>query len=194
MHQLGADVPAPQNAPAATGAPEPFGWEDEVTRLEGPDFWGHILLVELSRAARYRRGLTVVLIEADGLGELNRAWGGEVVWQALREVGGALRRMTRSSDHCARVGGSRFGVVLTETDEVAAINFIERVRDSLPTALPKAATGLRVGFGWASPSPGESAENLIRRAERRLATDLAAAEPIVPVLSSRAVVPHPGAE
>lgn len=173
-------MPAPETARSATGAPEPIGWEDDVTGLEGPDFWRRILLAELSRAARYKRSLTIVLIEVDGLREINRDWGTEVVRRALREVGSSLRRMSRTSDHCARVGVTRFGVVLTETDEVAAINFVERVREATPRSLPKAATGLRVGFGWASPRPGESAENLERRAERRLVADLETAEPLGP--------------
>jgi hypothetical protein len=66
-------------------------------------------------------------------------------------------------------------VALTETDEIAAINFVERVREAGPRAMPKGSDGLQFSFGWASPKQGESADAVVRRAESRLAIELAEA-------------------
>ena len=57
-------------------------------------------------------------------------------------------------------------------DRIAAINFVERVREAVPKRLPSAADSLRLGFGWASPKPGESADKVVRRAETRLMMEL----------------------
>jgi GGDEF domain-containing protein len=84
-----------------------------------------------------------------------------------------VRRSSRTSDLCTRIGPSRFGVTLTETDEIAAINFVERVREAGPRSMPKGADGLQFSFGWASPKQGESADAVVRRAESRLALELA---------------------
>jgi diguanylate cyclase (GGDEF)-like protein len=156
-----------------TGIPEPDGWEDPLTGLEGPDFWQRMLVAEVARSARYHRALTVVIVELGGLATVGETWGMDVARHAVREAAQCLRRTSRTSDYCIRLGPSRFGVVLTETDEISAINFVERVRDAGPRAMPRGFEGLSFSFGWASPRQGESADAVVRRAELRLAAEMA---------------------
>jgi len=158
----------------ADGIPEPGGWEDSLTGLDGPDFWRRVLVAEVARSGRYGRHLTVVAIELQGLDILAATWGLDVARHTLREAAQGVLRTSRSSDYCARIGPSRRGVVLTETDEIAAINFVERVREHAPKKLPRGADSLAFAFGWASPSPGEAADVVVRRAETRLLTELLA--------------------
>ena len=47
--------------------PEPSGWEDPLTGLEGPDFWQRVLVAEVARSLRYDRNLTVVVAELEGV-------------------------------------------------------------------------------------------------------------------------------
>ena len=159
----------------ATAIPGPGGWEDPLTGLEGPDFWRRILVAEVARASRYRRPLTVVVVELGNLGPLSETWGAEVARHAVHQAAQCLRRTSRTSDYCTRLAATRFGVVLTETDEIAAINFVERVREAGPKSMPKGFDGLEFSFGWASPKAGEAAEAVVRRADARLATELAEA-------------------
>ena len=154
------------------GIPEPTGWEDPITGLNGPDFWQRVLVAEVSRSLRYQCALTIVVVELAGLDELGAMWGADVAHHALREGAQGVLRTSRSSDYCTRIGTSRLGVVLTETDEIAAINFVERVREAVPKRLPRGAESLKLGFGWASPKPGESADKVVRRAETRLMMEL----------------------
>jgi diguanylate cyclase (GGDEF)-like protein len=154
------------------GIPEPDGWEDPVTGLDGPDFWRRVLVAEVARSARYQRRLTIVTIELEGLDVLAATWGVDVARHTLREAAQGVLRTSRSSDYCARIGPARLGVVLTETDEIAAINFVERVREHAPRKLPRGAESLLFAFGWASPEAGEAAEAVVRRAETRLMMEL----------------------
>jgi diguanylate cyclase (GGDEF)-like protein len=158
------------------GIPVPGGWQDALTGLEGPDFWAHTVAAEVARALRYRRPLTVVLAELEGIDDLVRMWGPEIGGIAVRDAAQSLRRTSRSSDHCTRIRAARFGIVLTETDEIAAINFVERVREAGPGSDAKTGNELSFVFGWASPKIGESPESVIRRAERRLESELAGAQ------------------
>jgi diguanylate cyclase (GGDEF)-like protein len=152
--------------------PEPSSWDDPLTGLEGPDFWQRVLVAETARAYRYKRSLTVVIIELTGLEDLERGWGIDLARHAVREAAQCLRRTSRTSDYCTRIETDRFGVILTETDEIAAINFVERVREAGPRSMPRGGERLRFTFGWASPKSGESADALVRRASDRLLTDL----------------------
>jgi diguanylate cyclase (GGDEF)-like protein len=156
----------------ARDIPEPEGWEDPLTGLEGPDLWQRVLVTEVTRAVRYGRALTVVVAQVDGISEMGDQWGAEIARHSLRELGQCLRRLTRTSDYCTRIGLARFGVVLTETNEVEAINFVERARVEVPIALPRSGDGLRLAFGWASPRAGESPDALVRRADHRLMREL----------------------
>jgi diguanylate cyclase (GGDEF)-like protein len=157
---------------ATNGIPEPAGWDDTITGLDGPDLWRRVLVAEVARSTRYRCPLTVVAIELGGLDELAATWGMDVARHTLREAAQGILRTSRTSDYCARIGPARVGVVLTETDEIAAINFVEGVREQAPKKLPRGADSIVFGFGWASPKPGEPADSLVRRAETRLMVEL----------------------
>ena len=158
----------------ATGITEPGGWEDPLTGLDGPDFWRRILVSEVARCARHRRPLTVVIVEVEGVAALGDAYGSEVARHAVREAAQCIRRMSRTCDHTTRIGLARFGIVLTETDEIAAINFVERVREAGPLSMPRGSDGLRFAFGWASPKQGESADAVVKRADHRLMAEILA--------------------
>ncbi|MHB8959219.1 MAG: GGDEF domain-containing protein [Candidatus Limnocylindrales bacterium] len=154
------------------GIPQPLGWNDALTGLDGPDAWQRALVAEVARSARYGRPLTIVVLEVEGVMELGEELGADTGRHVLREAAQALRRESRSSDLVFRIDVTRLGVVLTETDEVEAVNFVERVRESVLPRLPRLDGALRLSFGWASPVSGESADVVVRRADHRMITEL----------------------
>lgn len=154
------------------GIPEPSGWRDTLTGLEGPDAWLRALVVEVARSARYGRGLTIVVVELEGILELGDERGMDVAGHAMRAAAQCLHREARGSDMCFRIDLTRFGVILAETDEIAAINYIERVREAAPKTMPKGCEAVRLSFGWSSPIAGDTPDVLLRRADLRLTEEL----------------------
>jgi GGDEF domain-containing protein len=77
----------------------------------------------------------------------------------------------RSSDHMARVERTRFGLLLTETDEIPAINIVERVRAACEYQLGTSDL-VRIGIGWAGSSTTTDLRMAIQIAETRLADEL----------------------
>jgi PleD family two-component response regulator len=169
------DVAGAESAPA-TGSnlglsvPGPTGWNDALTGLSGPEFFDRIVASAIAESIRYDRPLTVAVLELVGLEGLSAAWGPEVARRGVRQTAAAIARRTRSSDHLARIGPARFGVLFTETDEIAAINVVERIREDGVVGLPP---GAEVGLvaGWASPRPGDPPEATLARASERLEAD-----------------------
>ena len=155
----------------ATELPGPVGWDDPLTGLDGPDFWQRILVSEIVRAHRYSRPLTVVVVELLELEKLHATWGGEVVREAVRAAAQCLKRTSRTSDYCCRLGPTRFGVVLTETDEIAAINVVERLRAKADRDVGARLSQGRVCFGWASPKGKTTLLESIGGAEALLAQE-----------------------
>jgi diguanylate cyclase (GGDEF)-like protein len=152
--------------------PMPSGWTDQLTGTDGPRFWDRILTNELSRARRYSRPVTIVLVELSGLDRFAGLWGVEVAGRIFVATARTLAVEVRSSDHIARVDRTRFAILLTETDEIAAINFVERARAACEASLDTAAGSARIGFGWASPSASIDLPDALDIAERRLAHEL----------------------
>lgn len=155
----------------------PDGWTDVLTGTDGPRLWDRVVLSEGARCRRYHRPVTVALVEVVGLGELASEWGWDVADRALAACARRLAREIRSSDHIARVETSRFGVLLTETTEIAAINFVERARASCELELAPYGGKVRIGFGWASPPAKGDLTDAVGVALRRLIDDLAASDP-----------------
>jgi diguanylate cyclase (GGDEF)-like protein len=168
-------VPAGPSAtatlPAATGAPgsvPPDPYIDESTGLDSRAAWERALAEENARYVRYRRPVGIVVAELDGFPRFEGGFGVEASRRILAAVGAAMRRSARRTDRVAHVGGGRFLVLLPETDEIQAINYVERVRGECDRWLDAGAVALRLSVGWASPSAVGELDTAIRTAEERM--------------------------
>lgn len=83
---------------------------------------------ELDRSRRYRRPLSLVLLDVDRFKETNDLHGHLVGDEVLRRVSGILKENIRSSDLAARHGGDEFVILLPETGESSAVRLAQRIR------------------------------------------------------------------
>ena len=151
----------------------PTGWSDPKTGTDGPRFWDRLILSEAARVGRYKRPVTVVLVEIAGLIAIGKLWGPRVAEHTLAAAARTLSKEIRTSDHIARIEPLRFGLLLTETTEIAAINFVERARAACERDLTMGAEVVKVAFGWASPPSGGDLADALALAVRRLEAELA---------------------
>jgi len=173
LHEPGAEAAIagflaldPGRVPQEGPAPDPY--IDPLTGLDTLLAWERLLAEENARYVRYRRPLSVVVAEIDGLSRLVERFGAEPGRRVLPAVGDAMRRSARRTDRVAHVGGGRFLVLLPETDEVAAINYVERVRVACERWLESGAVALHLSMGWASPTPVGEIDTALRAAEERM--------------------------
>ena len=113
-----------------------------------------------------------MVAEVSGLDAVAAFLGADVAVQIVAAIADILRANVRSSDHAALVGPARFAVLLPETDEVRAVNVVERVRASCDRWLGANASTVSIGFGWASPGATGDLAAAEAVADRRLAVDL----------------------
>ena len=161
-------------APAADTAPllpEPGDWTDSFTGTDGALLWERLVRKEDARIRRYRRTACIVLVELTGLEDVSAWLGRELAVELFARLSRALAAEIRTSDDICRISRDRFGILLVETDEVAAINFVDRVRPMLRKQIGSKDIGLRVRIGWASPPDGAGLGEAMTIAEKRLATD-----------------------
>jgi diguanylate cyclase (GGDEF)-like protein len=168
-------VAAPMPAVAATPDDDPAGapvGRDALTGLLDAAAFARLVALEESRVARYHRPATVVVFELDGLDRLGETLGSEAADRVVAAVADSVRRLAREADRPARLAPGRFAVLLTETDEVAAINYVERVRRACELWLDAGAIALRLGAGWAGTSGDPSLTEAHRVAIERLYAEL----------------------
>lgn len=145
-----ATLAAPGTSRIMEPAPSAGGVTDALTGLLLPVAFARIVADEDARIQRYRRPATIVIVEVEGLDRLVERLGNTAVDRLIPAVADSIRRNARGADHIARLGPGRFAVLLPETDEVQAINYIERVRKACDLWLESGAVALRLAFGWAS--------------------------------------------
>jgi diguanylate cyclase (GGDEF)-like protein len=144
---------------------------DPVTGLDLPAAWTRWLNEEDARIRRFHRSATVVLVELGGLDRLAERLGTETADRLIPPIALTMRRYGRETDHIARLSHTRFAALLTETDEVRAINYVERIRGACDLWLASGAISLRLAIGWAEIGPNEPAAVAVPEAERRLFAD-----------------------
>ncbi len=155
----GAHEPSADRRPAASRPmPEPASGATWLTWLDE----------ETARTARYQRSATVVLIELSGLERLAERIGPAAADRLIPPVAATIRRHARATDHIAQLASTRFGVLLVETDEVRAINYIERVRSASDLWLAAGAVALRLSIGWSEIRSDRTAQAAWAEAEQRM--------------------------
>jgi diguanylate cyclase (GGDEF)-like protein len=171
--------PAPTSASGGTpemlsgafdGAPGQPGdpLTDGVTGLDSQAAWDRAVAEENARFLRYRRPVSVVVGDVDGLARFEEQFGTEAAQRLLAAIAGTLRRGARRTDRVAHGGRGRFLVLMPETDEIQAINYVERVRGECERWLAAGATALRLSLGWASPGAVGELDTALRTAEERM--------------------------
>jgi diguanylate cyclase (GGDEF)-like protein len=139
--------------PRSYASPDPMLADptaDPLTGLLVATSWSRIISDEEARIRRYHRPATIVVIEVEGLDRLVARLGPSSVDRIVPAVADTLRRGAREADNVARLATGRFAILMPETDEILAINYIERVRKACDLWLESGAVSLRLAMGWAS--------------------------------------------
>jgi diguanylate cyclase (GGDEF)-like protein len=147
---------------------------DGLTELYNHRYFQNILNIEVERERRYKRPLSLLMIDIDNFKLCNDTHGhlmGDVV---LQQVGTLVKKSTRGCDYVARYGGEEFAVILPETTKQEALVVAERIRASIAEHLFTTSTGKSIGnvtvtIGLSSfPEDAQDRVDLIDKADQSL--------------------------
>jgi diguanylate cyclase (GGDEF)-like protein len=125
----------------------------------------------VSRSQRHDTPLAVVLIDVDGIGEVNARHGHAAGDTVLRAVAERIGRELREEDAAGRWSGDEVLVVAPDTPADGVAPLVGRLRGAAGAAPVDVDGGIAVSVsaGAATWQEGDDAEALVRRAERALA-------------------------
>jgi diguanylate cyclase (GGDEF)-like protein len=142
---------------------------DSLTGLMNRQGFDECLARELERSRRAGRPVALVIADIDRFKEINDRFGHAAGDAALRIVADSARRITRSADTLARIGGDEFAAILPEADAEEAFLFAERLRRGIAEAQRPGDRIFTLSLGIAeSASDGLTPDVLTGGADRAL--------------------------
>jgi len=140
---------------------------DQLTGLYNRRSGEQRLAQEMSRAQRHGRPLTILLMDLDNLKQVNDKHGhaaGDLVIKGFAE---RLQRAIRGSDLAVRLGGDEFMALLPECRAEEVRHVLGRV-EGLEVVYNGEKILCQFSRGWTDYKPGESPQDLIKRADDAL--------------------------
>jgi diguanylate cyclase (GGDEF)-like protein len=104
---------------------------DPLTELINRRHFFEVVQLEFERALRYRRTLSVMMVDVDHFKNINDSFGHAMGDLVLREIATRIKRTLRTNDIVARFGGEEFIVLMPETNLVQGCQVAERVRHAV---------------------------------------------------------------
>jgi diguanylate cyclase (GGDEF)-like protein len=146
---------------------------DELTGLYNYRYMIFSLESELERALRYKRSLSLMMLDIDYFKSLNDTYGHQCGNVVIKTVAQLLKRNVRRTDIVARYGGDELSIILTETDSERSREVAEKLKNVIndhPFKWQGKVLDVRVSIGLATaPEPGiDSAYDLVNAADRAL--------------------------
>jgi diguanylate cyclase (GGDEF)-like protein len=137
---------------------------DSVTGLANHRRFNEVMEGEIKRSQRTGRPFVLMLLDMDGLKQINDRYGHLVGTRALCRLADTLRARVRDVDTLARLGGDEFAVVLLETGKAAARQVADRIATRLAASTEEPPVSVSMGVA-VFPEDGQTVEALLKAAD-----------------------------
>jgi diguanylate cyclase (GGDEF)-like protein len=139
---------------------------DPLSGLYNRRYFRDTLAREVKRAQRYRRRLSLLVFDVDGLKAINDEHGHLAGDALLVETADRLRSVTRSADVASRIGGDEFAVILPESTVGDAQQLHERLSRVLEAEPAGPLERIQISAGIAQLRPEERDVEFFDRADQ----------------------------
>lgn len=152
---------------------EELSLTDALTRLWNRRHFESQIELEVQRARRYRKPLTLLILDLDRFKNVNDRFGHPEGDRVLRVIAQMIRDSFRKTDIVCRYGGEEIAVIAPETSFAEALGLAERTRERISqTVIPVKGEPFRitvsVGLASLSEESEAAAGDLMREADAAL--------------------------
>jgi len=149
-----------------------LSYTDELTDVLNMRGFRMLLEKEASSSKRYNRPYTILMIDADGLKDINDQYGHSTGSMLIKNVANIIKECLRTSDIVARFGGDEFVVLLTNTADENSLVVSERIRAGVRNMsffVKGDQISATVSIGSASfPQCSDTADEVLEKADAAL--------------------------
>jgi diguanylate cyclase (GGDEF)-like protein len=135
---------------------------DNLTALRNHRAFHEDLTREIERRNRLGGSFSLLMVDLDGLKQVNDTYGHQAGDERIRALADCLRRTKRESDIAYRVGGDEFTIILPGERAWGAFEYAQRLRAQ------SEADGFAIAVGITETSSYEAKDTICRRADLAL--------------------------
>lgn len=148
---------------------------DELTGLANLRAFSRLHRQEHERAVRHHRVYSIIVMDLDGLKQINDNFGHDTGDRAIVVLANVIARLIRTTDAAARFGGDEFVMLLSETDAEQTLRVAHRIRSAVERCTIEVGgrmVHLSVSVGTASfPSDTDDLREIIAAADKAMYRD-----------------------
>ncbi len=144
---------------------------DPLTELPNREAYKLRSQEEISRWQRYGGKLSLVVIDIDHFKQINDSFGHQTGDRVLKVIGRSIAKRLREVDFFCRYGGEEFVALMPETGGQAALQLMEKIRDSIARAsfnYKDQPITISISAGVSEIRTGDSLEQVFERADQAL--------------------------
>lgn len=123
---------------------------------------------EMKKAKRFKRALSLLMIDVDHFKEINDRYGHNCGDEVLKTTAEIMGSMIRHIDVLARHGGEEFVVLISETELEGASALANRMRVAIEAHSFPDVGRVTISAGVAAYESGDSVTNFIEKADKAL--------------------------
>ncbi|MBN1897989.1 MAG: diguanylate cyclase [Spirochaetes bacterium] len=148
---------------------------DGLTGLFNRIFFDNYLMKSVSESQRYKKDLSLMILDIDHFKNFNDTYGHQVGDLVLKTVSEIIRENVRGSDIAARYGGDEFVVIMPGTDLAGGQSTAEKICHKVNCEKVEYRSGrqnrslsITISIGVAELAEGEDRLELLEKADRSL--------------------------
>ncbi len=104
---------------------------DPLTQLYHRQYFEDLYNIEAKRLQRHGGTIALLMLDVDGLRELNSRHGHRAGDEILRGIGNIIKETIREVDIASRYGDDEFVILLYGVDEIKGQTFVQRLRENI---------------------------------------------------------------
>lgn len=144
---------------------------DTLTGLYNRRHFINLTAAEISRARRYDRPVSLMMLDADHFKSINDTYGHAVGDQALIHIATTCKRLCRESDIIGRIGGEEFLICCPDTDLPGTYELAQRIIQTIPKRNDNKVNNIptfTVSIGAAQYLPGDTLDEFMAKVDAQL--------------------------